>query len=153
VAAIIKNESTFNPEARSKVGAVGLMQVLPSTGDFVSRFSGIARSSQTPLNDPVHNIRIGLAYLAYLRSMFRNDHQKMLIAYNWGPENYRRSQRGLSTVPESSRTYARKILAHYRDSQRVFQSLAPRYRHFDLERAWAKNASPSIKQDSLPSVG
>ena len=135
VASVIKYESTFNPGARSHAGAVGLMQVMPATGHFISKNAGYNLGSAADLRDPLLNVKLGILYLAYLRKEFRNNKEQMLIAYNWGPENYRKALRSGRNAPASTVHYARRVIAHFREWQKSFDSLSSRYRHFDFKRA------------------
>ena len=85
--AIARRESGFWPEARSRVGAAGLMQVMPKTAEYVNQQAGERLSLPSPLviDDPNHNIALGAAYFNGLM----NDHQQnrilSLAAYNAGP--------------------------------------------------------------------
>jgi soluble lytic murein transglycosylase-like protein len=81
---VMRVESAFNNFARSNKGALGLMQVLPSTGEMVARDLGIEWRGPRTLFDPVANVRIGSAYLGWLRARY-GDHERALAAYNWGP--------------------------------------------------------------------
>jgi soluble lytic murein transglycosylase-like protein len=81
VAAVVHTESKFNPTARSRVGALGLMQLVPRTGRWMG-----ARN----LFDPVQNIQAGAKYLKYLSDQFNGDQQKVVAAYNAGPGNVQR---------------------------------------------------------------
>jgi soluble lytic murein transglycosylase-like protein len=84
--ALMAQESRFDPRARGRGGAVGIMQIRPSTGADVARRHGLAWQSERTLLDPVQNVRIGLAYLAELRRRFgTTDHA--MAAYNIGPGN------------------------------------------------------------------
>ena len=80
VAAVIRTESRFNPEARSSQGAYGMMQLLPRTARFISERSGI----QGDYRDPRVNIRLGTWYLSYLQGRYSGDETLMLAAYNSG---------------------------------------------------------------------
>ena len=76
VSAVIEAESGWNPGAVSSAGAVGLMQLMPSTAVAFrvrNRF------------DPAENIRGGLAYLAWLREQFAGDWRMILASYVAGP--------------------------------------------------------------------
>jgi soluble lytic murein transglycosylase-like protein len=87
VLSLMSTESSFNTRAVSHVGAIGLMQVMPVTAGYISKKRRI-REYRTPkdLYNPVINITVGVAYLAYLRAKFRTaDHY--LAAYNMGPTN------------------------------------------------------------------
>src|SRR5690606_16518418 len=84
VAAKIRAESTFNPNARSPADARGLMQVLPGTGAAVARRNGIAWNGAASLYDPATNIRIGTAYMAQRREQYGVPYIAP-AAYNAGP--------------------------------------------------------------------
>jgi soluble lytic murein transglycosylase len=87
VAAVICTESRFNEKAESAKGAVGLMQILPDTGEWAADKIGIGDYTADSLWKPEVNIRIGCWYLAYLSDMFDGDLEKVFAAYNAGPGN------------------------------------------------------------------
>lgn len=80
VAALIRQESGFNPWARSPVGAMGLMQLMPGTA------KRIERTSKRSLLIPETNIRIGTKYISTLVNRYHRDAELALAAYNAGPE-------------------------------------------------------------------
>lgn len=82
--AVISGESSFHPRAVGGVGEIGLMQIRESTARWISELKGISYQSEKDLYDPVKNIEIGSAYLAYLRDLFDNHAQLYLAAYNMG---------------------------------------------------------------------
>ena len=86
VAAEIRQESGFRPNARAKVGAVGLMQLMPKTGTWAAEQLGLKNFKVEQLQDPETNIRLGCWYLRYLFQQFR-DPAKVLAAYNGGEGN------------------------------------------------------------------
>jgi soluble lytic murein transglycosylase len=82
---VIQAESTFRNDARSPVGAVGLMQVLPSTAKYIAKKWKIQTYKKArDLNDPFINVTVGVAYMAYLRARFENP-MHYIAAYNLGP--------------------------------------------------------------------
>lgn len=85
VAALIRQESNWEPAARSRAGALGLMQVMPATGRELARALGIRRWSTDQLLDPATNIRLGTRYLATTLRRFEGDLPRALAAYNAGP--------------------------------------------------------------------
>lgn len=86
ILAVIRVESGFNTMAVSPKGALGLMQIMPDTGFWLSQKMGLRwqGASQLLLN-PELNLRMGVYYLSYLRNMFEGDLKKALSAYNRGP--------------------------------------------------------------------
>jgi len=82
IASVINAESSFRPNAVSNKGAVGLMQIMPATGEWVAKKMNIGFDDET-LFDPRTNILIGTFYLNYLLGKFK-DIQTALIAYNAG---------------------------------------------------------------------
>jgi soluble lytic murein transglycosylase len=81
--ALARQESLFDPAARSSSDARGLMQLLPTTAERVARQDGIA-SEPLDLYDPALNVRLGTAYLADLLRMFGGNQFRAVAAYNAG---------------------------------------------------------------------
>jgi soluble lytic murein transglycosylase len=95
VLAVIHVESRYDAYAVSPVGAMGLMQILPSTGEELAAKEGVAWRGPQSLFDPVVNVRLGLAYLNELTDRY-DDTRMALAAYNWGPGHIdRRLRRGV----------------------------------------------------------
>lgn len=89
VAAVIRSESSWDPEASSHQGARGLMQLMPETAqDMVTK--GLVdgkRYSYENLEDPAINIEYGCAYLSYLLTYFNGATDRAIAAYNAGMGN------------------------------------------------------------------
>lgn len=85
VAAVVRAESRFRPDARSRAGAVGLMQVLPETARLVARRHGLDRFRPKMLREPEWNLLIGSLYLSELMDRYHGDVVAALAAYNAGP--------------------------------------------------------------------
>lgn len=83
--AIARQESEFNPDAQSSVGALGLMQVMPATAKTVARELGISYSSKSLGGDWEYNARIGTAYLADMLERYDGSALLAAAAYNAGP--------------------------------------------------------------------
>jgi soluble lytic murein transglycosylase-like protein len=95
VMAVMHVESRFHNFAISPAGAIGLMQILPSTGEELARREGNTRRGSQTLLDPATNVRLGTAYLRELSDRYRGDLRAALAAYNWGPGHVdRRIQAG-----------------------------------------------------------
>jgi len=102
VLAMIGTESTGDHRAKSRAGAVGLMQLMPATA---------ARFGVTDISDPGQNIRGGVDYLASLLKQFQGDPILALAAYNAG-ENAVLDNDGVPDFPET-RTYVPKVIAAF----------------------------------------
>ena len=98
VLAVMYVESRFHAFAISPVGALGLMQVLPSTGREMAMRLGIEWKGPETLFDPVANTRIGVAYMKQLTRRY-DELNTALAAYNWGPGAIDRRIRRGSPVP------------------------------------------------------
>lgn len=83
--AIARRESEFDPEARSSAGALGLMQLLPSTAAKVAKDQGIAYSATKLASDPVYNATLGAAYLKEMVDQFGPAVTLIASGYNAGP--------------------------------------------------------------------
>lgn len=82
--AIARQESGFNPRARSGANAQGLMQVLPGTAKLVAKKNGVAFDAARLLNDPVYNVQIGAAELGDVIETYRGSYILSFVAYNAG---------------------------------------------------------------------
>ncbi len=120
---IIRVESKFNPEAVSSRGALGLMQVMPTTGAWAA--TNVSQQPFYPgdLKDPNTNIHIGSWYLDYLITEFDGNKVAALASYNAGQGNVRKWINGsqwdgsLETVEDipfsETKQYVEKVLLTY----------------------------------------
>ncbi len=108
VLAVIETESSFNNFARSNVGALGLMQIMPATGEMVAAELSIPWDGASTLFDPVVNVRLGTRYLGALHARYKS-WDGALAAYNWGPTAIDRRLRRGDALPilYSRAVYAR----------------------------------------------
>lgn len=92
--AIARQESGFNPRARSSSKAMGVLQIIPSTAAFImkNREYRLRRSKNHLLYNPPDNISIGSKYIKFLFSLpiVNNDLMWMLASYNAGPGNFKK---------------------------------------------------------------
>jgi soluble lytic murein transglycosylase len=98
VLAVIEVESAGYHLAVSHVGAMGLMQLLPATGQELAERLEIAWHGDDTLFDPITNVKLGTAYLRQLTDRY-GDVSIALAAYNWGPGRIDRRLRRGATVP------------------------------------------------------
>lgn len=101
--AIIKAESEFNPEAVSRKGAVGLMQLMPSVA---------AQHKIADPYDPIQNMRAGAKQLRHLLDLYEGDLELTIAAYNAGAKRIKQQR-----VPKfrETRRYVKKVLRYYEE--------------------------------------
>jgi len=129
VAALVAQESTFDPAVRSGANAWGLMQIIPSTGRRLARAEGVRRFRTAMLTDPQVNVRLGTRYFADLIKRFGAAHLA-LASYNAGEHRVVRWQQerpGLDRdefvddipFPETQ-NYVKRILGTAEDYRRLY---------------------------------
>ncbi len=118
--AVIKVESNFDSDAKSSVGALGLMQMMPRTFEWLTGDEHLAENlSKEMLFDPDTSIRYGTYYLNYLYKKFDNNWDTALAAYNGGEgnvakwlkdPNYSDGKGNLTDIPFSeTKNYVAKV--------------------------------------------
>jgi soluble lytic murein transglycosylase len=127
VLSIVRQESKFDPETRSSVGALGLMQVIPTTGEFVAPKIELASYR---LIDPPDNIKIGTWYLAHMHDELKNDSLLAVASYNAGPGNvtkwlktisYNDPDEFVENIPfDETQGYVRNVLGNYWNYLRIY---------------------------------
>jgi soluble lytic murein transglycosylase-like protein len=90
--AIMRQESGFNPRAKSWAKASGLMQLMPATAAYIARDGGYRNAKRHDLLIPDINIRLGEDYILYLLEspIVDGDLIRLLAAYNAGPGNLKK---------------------------------------------------------------
>ena len=129
MAALVAQESTFDPVIRSSANAVGLMQVLPSTGRQFARRLKLSGYSAARLTDPETNIRLGTAIFAESLKKFGGVHFA-LAAYNAGDHRVAAWQRERPAMPQDvfiddipfpeTQNYVKRILGTAEDYRRLY---------------------------------
>ncbi|MFN2443412.1 MAG: transglycosylase SLT domain-containing protein [Thermoanaerobaculia bacterium] len=89
VMALIRQESAFNPDAKSWVGATGLMQIMPATGQELGDLA-YGSFSTSRLTDPEVNVELGTRYLRRVIDLLDGNIELALAGYNGGPYRIRR---------------------------------------------------------------
>jgi soluble lytic murein transglycosylase-like protein len=131
VYAVVRQESRFDPEARSWAGARGLMQLMPSTARYVARGSGYRVAGRSGLDDPALNLALGQRYLTMLLGDGNVDGDlfRLAAAWNGGPGNLQKWRREtkhgndpllfIESIPSrETRVFIERLLANlwiYRD--------------------------------------
>jgi soluble lytic murein transglycosylase len=113
VVALIRTESSFDNYARSNVGALGLMQVMPETGKWIAARCGSRLVKTAHLFDSELNIELGTAYLANLLKRF-GSLESALVAYNAGPTAARKILADRSARDRAFAGYPRKVVRELR---------------------------------------
>jgi soluble lytic murein transglycosylase len=130
VYALIREESRFDRKAVSRVGALGLMQLMPETGRYVARELEMPDLDNERLLDPEVNIAFGIWYASSLYKRSNGNYHRTLAAYNAGPSNARRwfggSRASLDTIEavdridfRETRLYIQRIV----ESSNIYRSL------------------------------
>ncbi|MBA5866324.1 MAG: transglycosylase SLT domain-containing protein [Nitrospira sp. CR1.3] len=129
IAAIIREESQYDLKAVSRVGAIGLMQVMPATATSVAQRVGLPAVGREDLFDLETNIRIGVRYVEQLLEQFSGNLVYTVAAYNAGPlvVNTWRAQHGnhgqdefVEMIPyQETRQYVKRVMRSYREYVRL----------------------------------
>lgn len=130
VAGLIRQESVFNPNAISRAGARGLMQVMPATGQLVSKRQGNGTITAADLYNPTLNIKLGMNYFAQVIGQFGRI-EYAAAAYNAGPSRAQRwiAERGsmdiedwIESIPFSeTRGYVQGVLRYAANYRRLYK--------------------------------
>ncbi|WP_219216217.1 lytic transglycosylase domain-containing protein [Variovorax boronicumulans] len=155
---LIRQESRFIMDARSGVGASGLMQVMPATAKWTANKIGLAGFTPNQINDRETNITIGTAYLKLALDDFDGSMALAAAAYNAGPGRPRNWRNGpvldaaiwAENVPfAETRDYVKKVLANTTNYAAIIsgqpQSLKSR-----LGRVGPRNAGEPDPSKDLP---
>jgi len=129
VAAIIREESQYDWKAVSRVGAIGLMQVMPGTANAVAQRYGFPAVARDDLFDQETNIRIGVRYVEQLLDQFSGNVVQTIAAYNAGPvvvgswvalHRGRSQDEFVELIPyQETRQYVKRVLRSYREYTRL----------------------------------
>ena len=123
VTALIREESYFNPDAKSAAGARGLMQLMPSTASYIASKNNISYSGQNSLFNPETNIKLGCAYLDYAKTKLHENDMLAVASYNGGPNavrswkdnlTYKNFDEFIENIPyPETKDYVKKVYRSY----------------------------------------
>ena len=134
VYSVMRQESIFNFQIASPVGACGLLQVMPATGKMLAEKEGIAEwSDPQMLFNPYMNIRLGIRYLVDLKAEYNDDYMYVLGNYNAGPKPTKRWQAAGEGKPWDvraeeisyweTRDYVKRVMGNYWIYQEIYDGL------------------------------
>ncbi|MCG3210871.1 MAG: Outer membrane protein assembly factor BamD [Anaerolineae bacterium] len=133
VASLIRQESLFERDAESFAGARGLMQVMPTTGEYVAERSDFGPYNPDMLWLPYLNIKLGAWYISQQLGIFEDNPLAAMAAYNAGPGNvldWIKTSDDLDIFVETipfweSRTYIRRVYENLAAYRRIYGVSAP----------------------------
>jgi soluble lytic murein transglycosylase len=133
LAGLIRQESEFDPQARSHANAFGLTQVRPATGRLFARQAGIARFSSRLLFQPAANLKIGVSIFSAMLDQNGGKLEQTLAAYNAGPNRaaewltwntYREPAEFVESIPfTETRDYVQAVLRNADLYRRLYAAL------------------------------
>jgi len=115
--AIMKTESRFNTQAVGAHGEIGLMQIKPSTAEWVCKKFGLVWKGREALKDPAYNLQIGAYYFTYLRKSLKQQSKKYINAYNTGINNLQR----MPADSQKKHPYYHQVMRNYAE---IYNELA-----------------------------
>lgn len=118
ILAIIDVESNFKYKSESAMGAKGLMQLRTPTAVFISQKNDIDISSSKLKNDPLLNVKLGIAYFHYLLEKFDGNYKYALIAYNMGVNKVYSLMSARINLPKS---YYSRVIEKYREIVDIYK--------------------------------
>lgn len=131
LAALIKTESNFEAYAESRKGAMGLMQITPSTGEWIAQTVGMKDFEDSMLFNPEINIMLGSWYLEHLAEYYNGSFELVFAAYNGGRGNvdkwlkdrsYSYDGKTLDVIPfAETENFVKKIKKNYNVYKRIYK--------------------------------
>lgn len=116
--AIIKTESRFNPNAIGTAGEIGLMQIKPSTAEWIAKKKKFPWVNKEELFNPEYNIHLGALYFKYLKKSMNSKASDYIAAYNMGPANLRRLPADYAKAP----AYFERVIKNYISIYQSFEN-------------------------------
>lgn len=128
VAAVAREESAFDSKAVSRVGALGLMQIMPYTGEWVAKEVGLEDFHPDLLLDEATNLHLGAWYLGHLIDQFNGNVVLAVASYNAGPDAVGRwAEKGVGNLDEfiesipyhETRYFTKRVMRSYHEYRRI----------------------------------
>ncbi|TSC90727.1 MAG: lytic transglycosylase, partial [Candidatus Berkelbacteria bacterium Licking1014_96] len=119
VAAIIYEESKFDPDVVSSQDAIGLMQVLPDTANLLARDLGVDNLWRDDLFVPSINIKFGTYYYRELLDKYNGDVDLALAAYNAGFGAVDKADRKINNLPKETQEFVKRV----KKTEKIYQRL------------------------------
>lgn len=133
VYSVMRQESIFNYEITSPVGARGLLQIMPATGKTLAKLEALPNFDPNMLYNPYLNIRLGTRYLIDLKKEYENDYMYVLSNYNAGPKPTKRWQSAGKDLPWDirveeisyweTRDYVKRVMGNYWIYQEIWNQI------------------------------
>ncbi len=144
---LMRAESALQPDARSPVGAMGLLQLMPSTARAVARRQGQELSDVSALYDPETNVSLGVAHLAELEERFDGDWRLVAAAYNAGANAVDRWLNRDHVPADLARDVWVETLPFYETRDYV-----PRVLAFATIYEWQMDRAPQVLREHIAST-
>ena len=158
--AISRQESGFNPRAKSRARAAGLMQIMPATASFIMRKRSYRTSERHLLLDPELNLQIGQRYIRHLleEPIIDGSLVRLLAAYNGGPGNLNKWLRKvdhqddplllIESIPSrETRSYVKSVITNLAMYRQRFDQPAPTLRAIAAGR---RGTFVSLMENRMP---
>ncbi|SEM97647.1 lytic transglycosylase domain-containing protein [Lihuaxuella thermophila] len=133
VMAIIRVETKFDPDKKSRVGARGLMQLMPETVNLAIKRGNFSPAFRDYVDDPAINIHMGSWYLAALTREFKGNKIAVMAAYNAGPGNVHKwldqgiwdgTRQNVAQIPYGeTRHYIQRVSFYYEKYKQLYRDL------------------------------
>ncbi len=129
---LVRQESFYDPRAGSPAGALGLTQVIPSTGDAIATTLGVPDFSASDLYRPKLSLRFGASYLSDQLRNFDDDAYRALAAYNGGPGAASSAAKSAGDDEDlfvedlefdETRLYVRRVMENYARYRQLYQGI------------------------------
>ena len=132
VYSVMRQESIFDYQITSPVGACGLLQIMPATGKMLAKQEALDAFDPSQLYNPYMNIRLGIRYLVDLKAQYKDDYMYVLGNYNAGPKPTKRWQAAGEGKPWDiraeeisyweTRDYVKRVMGNYWIYQEIYDN-------------------------------